>query len=188
MSDHKLCYNCGLRKEVSNFAYSAHSKDRLQFHCHECALKEERPLEAGQKRCPNCAKHLPKTDFGVYSRTRDGLKSHCKNCNSLMSAEARKERRKILDDFKSQGCQICGEKDIRVLEIDHKNRGTKGRTSGGRPIQFLGMKISELRRELDEKCWTLCIMYVESTQFFLFLLIYLFYAFSKISLYLPLCS
>ncbi len=163
MSEHKkkLCYNCGLHKEISNFAYAARSKDKLRHHCHECALKEERPLEVDQKRCPYCAKHLPKTNFGVNSRTRDGLKSICKNCEKFGLAKVAKEKKKILDDFKSQGCQICGEKDIRVLEIDHKNRETKSRTSGGKPIQLQHMKISQLLRELSD-CWTLCIMYVES--------------------------
>ncbi len=111
-----------------------------------------------KKKCSLCAKYLPRTNFTVKSSARDGLNSCFKNCDKLRQTERRKERSKILDDFKSQGCQICGEEDTRVLEIDHKNRETKGRTSGGRPIQLLSMKISELQSELDEKCWTLCIL------------------------------
>ncbi len=151
MSDHqKLCYGCNLLLNVSNFAYCWRSKDKLKKHCHVCATKGDRPVEAGEKMCAACAKHLPRTNFSVNTRTRDGLRTYCRVCASRMNCDGNKKRRSIiLQILKSElGCRMCGEKDWRVLEADHIDRATKGRSSSGKPIKFQGMPMAKLLAEL----------------------------------------
>ena len=153
MSDHqKLCYGCGLILNVSNFAYCGRSKDKLKKHCMHCATQGDRPVEAGQKQCPACAKHLSTDNFGANTRTQDGFNIYCRICVSRMNCDRTKRRRSIILSFlhSELGCRMCGEKDWRVLEADHIDRETKGRTPSGKRIRFQSMPISKLLAELTK--------------------------------------
>ncbi len=157
MSDaSKRCFNCGLRKEVINFGYRAEAKDKLKTYCLECSQKEERPVEAGQKQCSMCARHLLYTDFTPDARKRDGLMSSCKSCLNRIHRKAIKKKQIILNEFKSKGCCRCPATDIRIMEVDHIQRGTKARYPSGKPILIMNLSIRKLKRELNEYCQSLC--------------------------------
>lgn len=97
------------------------------------------------KICCACKKNLPLEAFGVHSSKKDGLQHRCKVCRSSYmrewySKDAEKNRghikrwnsknkllvREFVKNYLlAHPCVDCGEKDIIVLEFDHKSKDSK---------------------------------------------------------------
>ena len=151
----KVCFNCGLEKNLEDFAHNNNTFDKLQSFCQECDKKESGQVEAEQKRCSGCARNLPKAYFNAHAGMSDALMSRCRKCSLLRLSAISKRKKKILDSWRRKGCSRCSVTDIRVIEADHINRETKARSSRGkiRTLQHLSLK--ELEAELL-KCQRLC--------------------------------
>ncbi|WP_438856463.1 hypothetical protein [Agromyces sp. M3QZ16-3] len=92
------------------------------------------------KSCSTCHRSLPLTDFNVRTRSPDGLQSVCRTCNAerarryysenlekhrqAVAAQVAKTRaahlRRIGAYLLQHPCVDCGERDIRVLDFDHR--------------------------------------------------------------------
>lgn len=97
------------------------------------------------KTCPKCKKTKPLDEFSVSKSRKDGRASTCKLCKREMdrdyygrNAEKFLERNKatiiankvrIVEYLKKHPCVDCGEKDILVLEFDHREGNPKKRVT-----------------------------------------------------------
>ena len=96
------------------------------------------------KTCSKCNRNLPLAEFNwkiknvrrsVYCKScsREYIRGHYDNNKRYYLDKARRRNKKIKNDnrvyianyLKSHPCVDCGEKDILVLEFDHKNRTEK---------------------------------------------------------------
>ncbi len=125
------------------------------------------------RKCYMCNVLKETIDFHKDSSSQDGLAYYCKACkkqrNSKYYKEQLKERRKkhntshaeymkikrdeckqYLDNLRSTGCVICGEKERCCLEFHHKDPNTK--LVNVTDIGFVG---KQLFNELD-KCILVC--------------------------------
>jgi hypothetical protein len=95
----------------------------------------------GQKRCNTCQKMRQLSEFNVRTSASDGLQSRCRECCRDWYREhravhianvARRNiayrrtlRAQIAAYFATHPCVDCGERDIRCLQFDHRDRSTK---------------------------------------------------------------
>jgi hypothetical protein len=93
------------------------------------------------KRCCTCKRELPRSEFNIRRAAFDGLQSRCRACSRAWY-EAHRDGHIVVavrrtaafrDDLKARlaayfaehPCVDCGERDIRCLEFDHRDRSTK---------------------------------------------------------------
>jgi hypothetical protein len=95
----------------------------------------------GQKRCNTCKTMRRLTEFNVRTSASDGLQSRCRECCRDWYLEHRavhianvarrnrahrqKLRVQIVAYLATHPCVDCGERDIRCLQFDHRDRSTK---------------------------------------------------------------
>jgi len=132
------------------------------------------------KVCSSCKVPKLKKEFYINRAKKDGRQYFCKECqrdyhNNTWYIKKRKDRlkqikesklhrrrvnyRKIINDYFSNGCFDCGEKDVRVLEFDHV-RGVKKRfkSKRGEGVAYLvtnGYAWKTIKAEID-KCEVRC--------------------------------
>lgn len=122
------------------------------------------------KLCSKCKQELPVENFRWRNKTKGTLHSQCKQCESeaekIRYAQSKERRtsvneralltkeknQQIVEEFRSCGCQKCGEKRSYVLDFHHKIPDEKTNT-----IAHMIKSSSEknLRLEL-QKCIILC--------------------------------
>lgn len=99
------------------------------------------PHMDGLKRCCTCKRELPRSEFNIRRAAFDGLQSRCRSCSRawyeahrdghiVVSARRNAALRaeleaKLAAYFAEHPCVDCGERDIRCLEFDHRDRSTK---------------------------------------------------------------
>lgn len=91
----KICTKCGIEKPIEEFSFRNKAANRRQSQCKECQRKREMEL--------------------YYLRYKD------KN-SELYRQNRRKyrsEMRKLIQEAKSCGCAICGEKEQCCLDFHH---------------------------------------------------------------------
>jgi len=127
--------------------------------------------------CPKCLKHKDEEQFFMRNKETGKRHSQCKVCYQLhrqnyyvehyekykeqylLRAKTRREklrqeyRENMLRYLANKECQHCGEKDIRVLELDHINPAKKLFTIS--QAVKLGFSWEEVLLEI-EKCRILC--------------------------------
>jgi hypothetical protein len=93
------------------------------------------------KRCSTCKNMRPLSEFNVRTSASDGLQSRCRECcrdwyvkhrTDHIANVARRNiayrqelRVRIAAYFATHPCVDCGERDIRCLQFDHRDRSTK---------------------------------------------------------------
>lgn len=117
------------------------------------------------KVCSHCNIEKPVYEFGKRSSNKDGLSNICKECRRKICLQsyydhketirknAKNYKHKVqqyIDDYKSCGCAICGEKDIACLDLHHL-RDKEFTIS--RSINRCSFE--KIKKELD-KCVVLC--------------------------------
>lgn len=119
--------------------------------------------------CFNCKKDLPEDDFVKNKSKKTGLSHLCKLCKRTADKdyyknnEKRRKRirvlaetekvkvQKLIEDFLlSHPCEICGNKDIRVLCFHHKDPMEKELN-----ISETSYSVNKIKKEI-EKCLVLC--------------------------------
>ena len=124
------------------------------------------------KKCPKCNRFLPLSDFN-WKVKNIRRQAHCKSCsreyirlhylaNTQYYLDKARRRNKMVKDrsyeylgpyLLSHPCIDCGEKDILVLEFDHRDRRMKD--SEISHIIQNGATLEKLKKEV-EKCDVRC--------------------------------
>jgi 5-methylcytosine-specific restriction endonuclease McrA len=129
------------------------------------------------KKCTKCRTEKPLSEYFVRDKKTGRLHAQCKACyqahrqtyysahyqkyrdSYLERAQRRREklrlefRTKMLKYLSGKSCSVCGESDIRVLELDHIDPSQK-RFTISQAVR-LGYKWSEVLAEI-QKCQILC--------------------------------
>jgi hypothetical protein len=104
-------------------------------------------------RCHTCQRIKEKKDFYLQS---DGVKTFksCIPCTSKNIAKQKKKIYKWVDDYKAAaGCAHCGTKDMRCLQLHHRDSETKKRSVA--QLIGKGYIFKTVKTEVD-KCEVLC--------------------------------
>lgn len=125
------------------------------------------------KYCPDCKTNKKKVEFTKNRSKKDGLNRICKTCYSsyrkkyyqknkkIILLNRKKSKKAILRSSKDfilhyllkHPCLDCGEKDIRVLEFDHKIRDKKKHNVMAMLQQ--GYSVEKIKEEIN-KCDVRC--------------------------------
>jgi len=97
MTEFKTCKKCGVTKPLKDFAKNRRRKDGLQDWCRAC---------------------IKIRDANQYKNNKDRFASWSKNRRLSV-------RKKVFEYLLSHPCVECGERDIIVLEFDHRAQYTK---------------------------------------------------------------
>jgi len=120
------------------------------------------------KTCPKCTKNKSILDFNKNISRKDGLQNYCRECqkindknfqpkrNSFVQQKRNNEKRQknrqyIIDYLKLNPCIDCFEKDVIVLEFDH--RGDKKMDVS--TMVTRGYSLKKIKEEI-EKCDVRC--------------------------------
>jgi hypothetical protein len=87
----KLCKNCGVSKEYTEFHKRSKSKDGLQAWCKVCLLADNRRMDKirykngptiirDAKVCQRCMTKKPVSQFPKKGSSADGYAPYCKPC------------------------------------------------------------------------------------------------------------
>lgn len=145
MSDLRYCYSCYERKTLDHFTKRSNSHDGLDFYCRECKSDK---------------------NSKYYYRQTDEWKNRHKKSNNKrvrVTPEEQKERKLLLtklrqdrfytfiNNIKSVGCCICGEKTLCCLDFHHLDPATKKREVSDMSTHKMDSVIDEI-----EKCICVC--------------------------------
>ena len=129
-----------------------------------------RSEEVGDKVCGKCKKKKSFKDFSKNKSKKDGHNNTCKLCiknnykkdydfGSLKEKRkifrektSIKNRIKVFDYLSEMGCVDCGEKDVVVLQFDHKDESKK---TAGISSMIRGSCWDTIKKEID-KCDVRC--------------------------------
>lgn len=125
----KQCPRCELEKEESEFYFKNKKKDILSSYC------------------KICQKEFNKTH---YRNNKDSYIKRAKISNEKVKDVFKKH---IINYLKEHSCIICGEKDIVVLEFDHRNPKEKKFSIGHHTSMYLNLETID---EEIKKCDVLC--------------------------------
>jgi hypothetical protein len=121
------------------------------------------------KRCCTCHEDLPLSAFNVRRAAPDGLQSRCRSCGAewyvrnrvahkqnVASRNARvRERNRValLAYLAEHPCVDCGNDDVRVLDLDHRDPATK-RIAVGRLVGWADSweRVLEEISKCDVRC------------------------------------
>ncbi len=126
-------------------------------------------MEPEAKRCVTCHVVRPLSDFNKRVAARDGLQSRCRHCardwylaNRVehranvrrRNDRVRRESKELLERFLLEHpCVDCGERDLRVLDLDHDDPADKLEDVG----RLIGAGMSWDRVEAEiAKCSVRC--------------------------------
>lgn len=129
----KVCTKCGVAKPVTEFFTRNKQTGRLHAQCKECYKRHRRSYYTNH-----------------YTKYKEAY---------LMRAKIRREalrsefRQNMFEYLSKKACVECGERDIRVLELDHINPSNK-KFSISQAVR-LGYKWAEVLDEI-KKCRVLC--------------------------------
>lgn len=145
---------CQQFKAFDQFAISRRNRDGLRDRCKICQEKcmdrirkkrskrtrhqmmedAKRLRASGDKYCFGCEQRKPLAQFSVSGNQADGHSPLCRLCCSIRRTLQDARRAKIRDEVRKQGCITCGLKDIRCIDLAHRNRDDKLRGHNGYPI------------------------------------------------------
>lgn len=80
------------------------------------------------RQCKYCDKYYPEMDFGVAKTTPVKIyrRRKCRYCYRKTKNLLKSTRRQWINDYKAKhGCEVCGNKDPRVLDFHHKEVSEK---------------------------------------------------------------
>ena len=141
-------------------------------------------MEEEVKQCSKCKRILPYNNFRWRNKAQGKLHSQCKDCEKERDKQHYKEslerqqkilgtaiqqkarNQEIIEDYKTCGCQKCGDQRSYVLDFHHKDKKLKENQ-----VSYLAKSASveNLIKEI-EKCVVLCsnchreFHYLEKTQ------------------------
>ena len=145
----RTCRSCGEAKPLDQFDLRADTGNRRSV-CKDCRrMRQRRPSaafsfaadpNAGLKACTRCGEVKPLAEFPPLRRGGDKRQSWCRSCFAVVNAayyaknrEREKSRatsqttgrramtrEKIVEYLLAHPCVDCGERDIVVLEFDHR--------------------------------------------------------------------
>lgn len=129
--------------------------------------------DSNRKKCSKCKESKNTSEFWANKRSSDGLQGYCKSCGHKHTIEyhnnnkdrllsiARDNKKKrvhlkrdfVISLLKKSSCVECSEKDIRVLDFDHKDPLLK--IKGISQMIWDNTPLYKLKKEI-EKCDIRC--------------------------------
>lgn len=145
---------CHQLKPFDKFSISRRHRDGLSEKCKICHEKymdrlrkkrskrtreqmveaAERLRPSGDKYCYGCERTRPLTQFSMGAEQSDGHSALCRHCRAMRAKLQVTRRAEMRNDVRRQGCITCGQKDIRCIDLAHRNRDDKLRDKHGKPI------------------------------------------------------
>jgi len=114
----------------------------MQTTCKICGSEDMSP------RSGLCKDHRREWHKKYYKKNQEKIKTR----NAVHTQRSRDRNRAYLIDFlRTQSCVDCGNKDIEVLQFDHRDRELKTKMV----YQFLNASIERMQEEID-KCDIRC--------------------------------
>lgn len=124
------------------------------------------------KKCTTCQTDKELTCFNKKHTTKDGLQNICRECNKSHSKQyyqnniikhrkviserqnkIRTQNTIIVNQIRSKGCSICGEKSICCLDFHHLDPSEK--EYGVAQMLGTGYSLEKIKKEID-KCILVC--------------------------------
>jgi hypothetical protein len=154
----KHCSGCGEMHELSNFGVNMASSDLFTTCCKKCSALRDKAsnnilkirsyaeifstmaMYLGQigmaimmltKECNVCHKTKGIGWFGFYTYEPSGVRNACIDCMSEMAKQTRLKQLEFISNLKEKGCQTCGIKDCRVLDLAHIDSSIKYKNKNG---------------------------------------------------------
>lgn len=167
---------CRQQKPLDQFRQELRTPDGLTHECKGCesirrkrlAKKmSERTSEqieddakrlrpSGDKYCSGCQTVKSVAEFAKSVRTGDGYNPICNKCVAIKSEIHKARLADMRDELRRRGCIVCGLKDIRCIDLAHRNREDKLKPKKGpklSPSQIQGAVLLENELKLvDPKC------------------------------------
>lgn len=160
-SGKKNCADCKKDKPLEEFPLLSGSASGIRSYCSDCfslrvnayqkGLSERTDdelfsdivrffapngtaLEDATKSCSQCEQVKSLNEFTLSKSAPSGARCECKDCQCDSRTDYDRSRKAIREEFKADGCEICGCIDIRVLELAHISRLLKARDHRGKPV------------------------------------------------------
>jgi len=124
------------------------------------------------KKCIRCEKDKEFSEFNKNKHKKDGFHNYCRKCSNEITSknyylnkdkhisqvkknniQRKIESRKVVDEFKKNGCSVCSEKDESCLDFHHLDPKTKKHS-----VAKLANGTYSVKTVLEEikKCIVLC--------------------------------
>lgn len=151
----KWCGNCEKFLDISSFNKEDRVISRLRTNCSNCdnnyyadlrqTMRERNyhqlfsdlvkglgiqniPIYLAQKQCCECKEIYPLTQFILVRLSSTPISGRCEKCRHEANLVRHNKDKSYRNEFKSQGCYVCGITDVRVLQLAHLDRKNKKQT------------------------------------------------------------
>jgi hypothetical protein len=126
----KVCYGCGLEKDLSLFYKGFSSKDRHRSYCIDCEKEmsrlrnEEAHVEVdltSSQICCVCGENKLLSEFYLEKRIKTGVDNMCKECRRLRGRQRTLTLHFVPDLTGTKLCRLCGEEKPAIEFFKYKN-------------------------------------------------------------------
>ena len=103
------------------------------------------------KKCSCCRRVLPVSSFNYWNKKLGSRMGICKDCEKERNRRKHEHKKEILQELKSVGCCVCGEKELCCLDFHHIDQEHKEFNMGSALNKTDGKIVAEAT-----KCVVVC--------------------------------
>ena len=101
----KICYKCGIEKNISEFTKNINYNNGYLNECKKCKYDKKKIRKPNYKICNICEINKSISEFYKNPNNKDGYMNRCKECYLNINNEQRKLIKEIIPEFKI--CNNC---------------------------------------------------------------------------------